>query len=59
MTSSYIDCILNITMTVASGIGLFFIGIPVTFLTFYVLLKAQEHFDKERQKDEDTTTRHY
>jgi hypothetical protein len=46
-------------MTVASGIGLFFIGIPVTFLTFYVLLKAQEHFDKERQKDEDTTTRHY
>ena len=29
------------------------------FLTFHVLLKAQEHFDKERQKDEDTTPRHY
>ena len=46
-------------MTIGHGIGLLLIGIPITFVTFYVIFKAEQYFEKVRQKDEDTTTRHY
>jgi|5_EtaG_2_1085323.scaffolds.fasta_scaffold00611_8 hypothetical protein len=31
-------------------IGLFFLGIPVTVLAMYILLKAREHDDNNRSR---------
>ncbi len=45
-------------MTVASGLGLLFLGIPITVVFFYVIFKAEAKFEKERQ-NENTTTRDY
>ena len=46
-------------MTIGHGIGFLLTGIPITVLFFIVIFKAEQYFEKERQKDEDTTTRHY
>lgn len=46
-------------MTIGHGIGLLLIGLVTSFLVLWGLLKAQEIFDKQREKDENTTTRDY
>ena len=46
-------------MTIGQGIGLLLIGIPLSFVTLWALMHFGNKFDKERQKDEDTTTRNY
>jgi len=46
-------------MTIGHGIGLLVIGLVTSFLVLWGLLKAQEIFDKQREKDENTTTRDY
>ena len=46
-------------MTIGHGIGLLLIGLVTSFLVLSGLFKGQEIFDKQREKDENTTTRDY
>ena len=46
-------------MTIGQGIGLLVIGIQLSFVTLWALMYFGNKFDKERQKNEDTTTRNY
>ena len=46
-------------MTIGHGIGLLLIGIPLSFVTLWALMHFGNKIDKERQENEDTTTKRY
>tara|TARA_X000000950_G_scaffold219615_1_gene264449 strand:- start:292 stop:432 length:141 start_codon:yes stop_codon:yes gene_type:complete len=46
-------------MTIEHGILLLLIGLPVSFFTLWAIMVVNDKFEKQREEDENTTTRDY